>query len=221
VTTSPRRSAPAQQGPPPSLLGLPTAAPAGREWFREHGRRPADPDSGCWFWASLPVDPADGGRFDLADPEGTCYFADQPSVAAMERVGRFTSHGRPVPADHVDGRVVTTIETRELPDTAANLLASGAAPSFRITGELFTMSDYSVPQAWAAAIRGAGHEALLYTPRFSPGGRAIAAFGPAGSHPRPVVRREWLSDVLAGMGLLVEKIPSATAVRIVVPPSSP
>lgn len=184
MTASSRRSAPAQQGPSPSFAGLPTAAPTGSEWHREHARRLADPDRGCWYYASLPADPADGGRFDLPAPEGTCYFADAPVVAAMERVGRFTAQGRPVPADLVRDRVVTTVAARELPGSAADLVAPGAAHSFRVTGELFTMPDYAVPQAWAAAVRSAGHEALLSTPRFSPHGRAIAVFGPRGPHPR-------------------------------------
>lgn len=178
----------------------------------------ADPDRGCWYYASLPADPADGGRFDLPAPEGTCYFADAPVVAAMERVGRFTAQGMPVPADLVQDRVVTTVAAEELPASAADLLAPEAAHRFRVTGELFTMPDYSVPQAWAAAIRDAGHEALLYTPRFSPGSRAIAAFGPRGSQPRDVVRREWLSDVLDAAGIEVEEVPSAAAVRIEAPP---
>jgi hypothetical protein len=138
-------------------------------------------------------------------------------VAALERVGRFTAQRKPIPADLVDGRVVTTIDTAGLPDKAVNLVLKRAATHFQVTGELFTMSDYSVPQAWANAIHQAGHAALIYTPRFSPSGRAIAAFGPRGPHLRPTSSTQPLRAVLDDAGLEVVGIPPASALRFVTP----
>lgn len=218
AVTGGRRSAPAQEGPPASLAGIPTSHPTGTHWYREHSHRPGDPDGGCWYFAPLPANPADGGRFDLPAPEGTCYFANGPRVAAMERVGRFTAQHKPVPADLVDGRVVTTIDTAGLPDKAVNLLAKRAASHFKVTGELFTMADYSVPQAWAAAIHQAGHQALVYTPRFSPSGRAIAVFGPQGSHARATASTQPLRNVLRHAGITTQAIPRAGALTFVAPP---
>jgi hypothetical protein len=218
VTGTAPRSAPAQTWPPPSLRGIPTGRPIGNHWYREHGHRPGASDGGCWYYASLPTDPTTGGRFDVPVPAGTCYFANRPLVAALERVGRFTAQHKPVPADLVDGRSVTTIDTVSLPGKAVNLLAKRAATHFGITGELFTMSDYSVPQAWADAIHQAGHQALVYTPRFSPHGRAIAVFGAQGSQPQSTASTQPLGDVLRAAGITIAAIPPASALTFVAPP---
>lgn len=215
MTAPPPRSAPAQGGPPSSLQGIPTSRPTGSHWYREHGHRPGAADGGCWYYASLPADPATGGRFDVPAPEGTCYFVNRPLVAALERVGRFTA--RHVPADLVDGRVVTTIDVASLPGRAVNLVVKRAVTHFGVTSELFTMSDYAVPQAWAHAIHQAGHAALGYTPRFSPSGRAIAVFGPEGPQPKPTTAAQPLADVLDGVGVTVVSIPPASALRFVEP----
>ena len=217
MSAPPPRSAPVQSGPPSSLKGVPTSRVPGTQWYREHGHRPSTADGGCWYYAPLPADPAHGGRFDLPAPDGTGYFANRPLVAAMERVGRFTAQHKPVPADLVEGRVVTTIDVASLPSRAVNLVANRAASHFQVTGELFTMPDYSVPQAWATAIHRAGHAALLYTPRFSPAGRAIAAFGPQGPQPQPTTSKQPLTDVLEGSAIPVVGIPPASALRFVKP----
>lgn len=219
MTGAAPRSAPAQQGPPTSLQGIPTGRPTGTHWYREHGHRPGAPDGGCWYYASLPADPATGGRFDVPAPDGTCYFANRPLVAALERVGRFTARHRLVPGDLVEGRVITTIATASLPDKVVNLLAKRAATHFGVTGELFTMPDYAVPQAWAAAIHQAEHQALVYTPRFSPPGRAIAVFGPQGPHPQTTASSQPLRDVLHRAGIAVAAIPSASALTFAAPPA--
>ena len=153
-------------------------------------------------------------------PDGTCYFANRPLVAALERVGRFTAQRKPVPADLVKGRVVTTVDVSALPGRAVNLVGKRAATQFGVTGELFTMPDYSVPQAWAHAIHQTGHSALIYTPRFSPQGRAIAAFGVHGSPPGPTAGTQPLADVLSGEGVALAGIPPASALRFVKPPTA-
>lgn len=163
------------------------------------------------------MDPRTGGRFDVPAPDGTCYFANRPLVAALERVGRFTAQGKPVPADLVDGRVVTTVAVATLPRRAVNLIGTRAATHFKVTGELFTMPDYSVPQDWANAIHRAGHSALVYTPRFSPSGRAIAVFGPQGPQPKPTTSTQPLTAVLDDAGVAVVDIPPASALRFVKP----
>lgn len=214
------RSAPAQGGPPASLTGLPTSRVPGTHWYREHAHRPGAPDGGCWYYAPLPAAPSTGGRFDLPAPDGTCYFGNRPPVAALERIGRFTAQHKPVPADLVQGRVVTTINAADLPARAANLVAKRAATHFGVTGELFTMPDYTVPQAWADAIHQAGHTALLYTPRFSPQGRGIAVFGAHGPQPGPTTTMQPLTDVLGSEGITVVGIPPVSALRFVQPPDT-
>lgn len=212
----PRRSAPVQEGPPPDLTGIPTGNVPRTPWFREHQRRPG-PDGGCWYFATLPTDPHhESGRFDLPAPDGTCYFGNSDRVAAMERVGRFTAAHQPVPADFVDGRVVTTADSAVMPPNAADLAAPDAGTQ-GVTGELFAMSDYPVPQRWARALHAAGHHAILYTPRFTPGGQALAIFGPAGARPGPIIRHTPLREVLEDIGVTVAPIPGTTGLIIVDP----
>lgn len=214
TTPGQRRSDPAQEGPPPNLDGVPEGKVAATAWFREHQRRRGD-DGGCWYFASLPSDPiSESGRFDLPAAEGTCYFGDSEAVAALERVGRFTAKHKPVPADFLPGRVVTEIDGHLLPRRAANL-ASRRAGVLGVTGELFTMSDYTIPQQWAAAIRALRYDALRYTPRFSPGGRAVAHFGPGGPRPRPVVKHQPLRRVLGQVGVTIAEIPASPTLTII------
>ena len=217
---APPRSAPAQAGPPTSLRGIPTTRLRAGRWYREHGHRPSSADGGCWYYAPLPADPRTGGRFDVPAPAGTCYFADRPLTAALERVGRFTAQHRPVPADLLADRVVTTVDVADLPATAVHLLAERAATRFGVTGELFTMADCSVPQAWARAIHDHGHSALVCTPRFSPSARAIAVFGAQGPAPTATTSAQPLAAVLHSAGVHVAAIPPASAMRFVRAPTS-
>jgi RES domain len=109
------------------------------------------------------------------------------------------------------------METATLPGKVVNLLARRAASHFGVTGELFTRSDYSVPQAWAAAIHHAGYDGLVYAPRFTPSGKAIAIFGLHGAHPRPVSHQRPLIGVLEAAGVPVVDIPPASALTYATP----
>ncbi|WP_414654855.1 hypothetical protein [Iamia sp.] len=46
-----------------------------------------------WWFASVPVDEAGGGRFDLPAPEGSCYLGTSVSAAVLEA---FLDHSRGV-----------------------------------------------------------------------------------------------------------------------------
>ena len=201
------------------MRGIPTTRLTDGHWYREHGHRPSSADGGCWYYASLPAAPTTGGRFDVPAPSGTCYFADRPLTAALERAGRFTAQHRPVPADLLADRVVTTVDATDLPATAVHLFAERAATRFGVTDELFTMADYSVPQAWARAIHDQGHPALVCTPRFSPSGRSVAVFGPQGPAPTATTSTQPLAAVLRSAGVRITAIPPASAVRFVEPPT--
>ncbi|QDP96486.1 RES domain-containing protein [Microlunatus elymi] len=212
----------AQQLPPArtALNGLPTGTVSRkRGWLREHQFR-SGADGGCWYFATVPPDPTlPSGRFDLPTPHGTCYFADTQRAAAMERVGVWTTKHKPVPQDFVDGRAISTVDPGALPERAVNL-GSPRATGFGVTGELFTMSDYQVPQAWALAVYGLGHAGILYPPRFTPGGRALAVFGRAGvpATPIAVVRQLPLADVLHRNHIRIARIPHSTSLTMVNPP---
>lgn len=216
MTCQPPRSAPAQQEPPADLNRVPTGRVKRTAWFREHQHR-RSADGGCWYFASLPSDPTQpSGRFDLPAPEGTCYFGDSERAAAMERVGRFTTKHQPVPADLIADRIVTKVNANLLPQEAANL-TSPRAGVIGVTGELFTMWDYTIPQQWALTIRRFGHNALLYTPRFTPGAKAVASFGPTGPHPQAVLTRTPLQHVLDRVGIRIAHPPTSTHLTILDP----
>ena len=192
-----------------------------RRWFRHHRRRRSAPDQGAWFFSSSPATaPSVGsGRFDLAQPGGTCYLASTATSAVLELVGpEFVRHGW-VSGTILDARVVSSLSLPEPVRAAA--LDHPQASSFRVSAELFTMSDYATTQAWARAFSAAGFGGILTRLRFSPGGaRGLALFGDAGvpspprvGDPRPVPAR----SLLDAMGIEIVDPPHSSAVVITDP----
>lgn len=123
------------------------------------------------------------------------------------------------------GRMVSTVRLDPVPAPVADLTSPDAA-AFGVTGELSAGNDYEVSAAWAQALFDAGHAALLYLPRFTPGGeRALAVFGavidplvdpdaapPAPLRPSPVSAQP-LVDAVEALGYRVARsvIPSTPA----------
>ena len=159
------------QGPPPAdLTGFPTCrVEVSTDLFRAH-----DASLGAWWFGS-----DGGGRFDLAEPRGTCYLAYDPESAVRERIGPVLGSAAAVPESLLADVVVSRLSlpaAREVAD-----LQSRAAAGHGVTRELETMVPYAVPQAWARAFDGAGLGGVRYGPRFTPGeGSALAVFGQAG-----------------------------------------
>ncbi len=184
-----------------------------RRWYRNHTLRPDAPDGGAWWFGSS------AGRFDLPEPEGTCYLASTREAAVMELVGwSFARHGW-VPADLLDGRVVSTLR---LPTSVrAADCADEHAREWRVTNELTATSAYDVSQAWARIFRRDGFGGVLGALRFSPGeARGLALFGPAGA-PDPA----WEGDdspadaeeIVRVLGIPVVEPPGMAEVEIVAP----
>lgn len=113
---------------------------------------------------------------------------------------------------------MTEVGASELPTRILDLTSSRAATELGVTGELFTMADYTVPQLWAAAAHTAGHEGLRYTPRFSPYAGAVAVFGAQGPDARAVGRATPLRDVLTEADVDVVAIPPSGRLTMVAPP---
>lgn len=191
---------------------------AGSEWFRQHRDRPT-PDRGAWYFASYPAGGEGGGRFDLAEPDGTCYLSSTERGAVNELVGPDCADRGWVDADLVSGRVVSKFR---LPGhvKAANT-TSRRASDFRLTNELPTTERYDITQAWAATLHRAGFGGVYAVLRFTPGPtRGLALFGAAGTptptppgDPNPVAVRH----VVEGYGIEVIDPPSYSAVTIVTP----
>lgn len=197
------RSAP-KQGEPVGLdSSFPRTSLRRKLWFRSHRYRNR-PDSGCWFYASAPAVPDQRGRFDLADPRGTCYLASTELAAARERLGRA---GSIVDAEEVKGVVVTQV--RFDAHSMANLRHPDAALA-GVTRELSTSTQYQLAQAWAAAFDVLGFAGIAYQPRFSPDDtHAVAAFGPSGT-PEPLPDTDstrQLADVLKDHGYQILEAP--------------
>lgn len=192
---------------------------AGSTWYRQHNDRPADTDRGAWYFAYHAPGGVGEGRFDLTEPDGTCYLATTRAGAANECIGPEYADRGWVDADLVNGRVLSTLPLPH--DVRAADMTSPRATPFRVTNEVHSTSDYATTQAWAQTLREAGYGGVHYQLRFSPGpARGLAIFGTGGAptpkpagDPDPVDLREFVED----LDIEVIDPPPFSAVRIVAP----
>ena len=218
LTPTGHRSRPAQGPPPEDLDGFPRFTTR-RACYRAHAVRPDEADLGCWWFASRPAAGPPGGRFDLAEPHGTCYLGLTAGAAARERVGRFLAVGLPVPRGLVDGAVVSRVRLPRPRGRYAELAHTDAA-GYGVTAELSSGADnYDVCVLWADALHAHGFDGVHYTARFSPGGdeTALAVFDEQGARPEyGVLDHRPLGDVLAGLGYRLDRstLPSSTQIPI-------
>lgn len=200
-----------RQGPPEHVdTSFPSFSAGPATWYRAHRVRADCLDGGCWFFASAPRI-GDGGRFDLAVPHGTCYWADSEIAAARERLGR---PGDLVAHDEVAGIVVSTAEVR--PGYLADLLAGDAARR-GVCQELTTAAPYAISQQWAEAFHSCEFDGIRYRPRFSTEpAQAIALFGAAGAGTRgdAVVSHRPVAEVFRECGYTVLDVPRADQLSI-------
>lgn len=152
-------------------------------WYRAHSDGYlGEPDRGCWWFASIP--PGEG-RFDLASPEGTCYFADDIEAAVRERLGKVWGSRPILPPVALDGTTVSSVDLRPFckPENIADTQSVDAAGY--VTREISAGAGYELTQRHAAAFLAAGFVAVAYAPRFTPGAvNALALFG-TGGRPSP------------------------------------
>lgn len=172
------------QPPPATLTGFPRlpARSQPRELYRIfHARhRTTGLLTPPWYDSSTVAgQPAQGGRFDLDPPMGTCYWSDR-------RYGAWVEVFRGVrmldPADARKRRLfVATPPKQRIAD-----LTALAAYRFGVTAEVSTTPDYALPREWAAALAAHGFAAVRGTCRHDPTSRAhnIAVFGRAGASAR-------------------------------------
>jgi hypothetical protein len=133
-----------------------------------------------WRFTSVPPGKS---RFDLAEPQGTCYWSDRRYGSWVE-VFRGTAV---VERSELTRRRLFTAEPPPL--HLANTLAL-AARRFGVTGELSTIADYTLPHRWASALAAVGFAGLVGICRHDPSltARNVAVFGPAGA---PARRAGW------------------------------
>jgi hypothetical protein len=162
--------------------------------FPEHQLLPSDPivrihrhDRGPWWFSH------DGsGRFDLAAPSGTCYFA-------VDELGAFVEvfrEMRVIPDVEVLARRISMIHV-PAPVRLADSTAPEAA-SFGITAAIHSTEDYVKTQTWAGALAAAGFGGVRYLVGHDPAQRnvGVALFGPAGAASLPVHSTDLISPGL-------------------------
>lgn len=186
---------------PGDLTGFPVAAV-------DEAGRVHQGDLGVWWFAN------DGkGRFDLPDPDGTCYLATDVYAAVRE-----VTRGKPAARGWIAKRVITTVHVRDgaaLADTT-----SADAGDFDVTKEICTTTDYGLCQRWAAALRNEGFAGLLHELRHDPRPVAsgVSLFGRHGSRRGPgrVVGRRMLTEGdVTGAGVTAFDHPGSRNVTIV------
>jgi len=165
--------------------------PSEAKELRAFPRRPLDSRQTLWrvsrkghrpWWFGSTLE----SRFDLPEPEGTCYLAADPLSAILEVVGPDRVAGWISPSLLEDRRLH---ELRVPMEHTLGDLTVRQAAGFGITLEIHSHPDYHLTQAWAKRLREAGTEGLLYRARHDPsGGSSLALFGPSGE------RSDWPFD---------------------------
>lgn len=162
--------------PPDEIPELPSAKLGTEALWRIH---PADVSP--WFFDAGP-----DGRFNLADA-GTCYLAEEPIGAFVEKFGRLLRPGGVLPEPLVDSQRLSRLrppraDIVDLTDPKVLGLAGLAA-------EIHATTDYNLTQSWASALRGAGHAGVRYKARHDPREQlvSIALFG-SGKPPRSAAK---------------------------------
>lgn len=158
------------------------------------------------------------GRFDLPEPEGTCYLAADAIAALLEVVGPDRMGGI-LPREFLEARRLR--ELRLPRDHSLSDLTARKASRFGITAEIGTLVPYELPQKWAVRLRQAGSEGLIYRVRHDPAGaEGFALFGPRGERTSWKQGREHLISgrlirrMSEESGLSVVPIPRSNQLRI-------
>lgn len=205
------RQRPALGLPPSGLLRFPRSRlKADAPLYRAHtvNRSP------WWFSSDL------SGRFDLIQPNGTCYLSIDLATALRERFGHDLVRQGLVTFEAAARTQVSELRI-PAPRWLANTCSRNAA-AFGMTREIGTCPTYDIPQAWAAALFATErHAGIRYQTRFTtgPAPNAVALFDDAG-------QRNWPTDpdALGGVqacaraGIKVAHPPTRRQVRIVQPP---
>jgi hypothetical protein len=116
------------------------------------------------------------GRFNLADT-GTCYLAEEPIGAFVEKFGRLLRPGGVIPEPLVDTQRLSRLRPAKV--KVVDLTDPRVLGLAGLTAEIHNTTDYGPTQSWASALRDAGYAGLRYKARHDPRGRlvSVALFG--------------------------------------------
>jgi hypothetical protein len=152
--------------PPNDLPKLPRAKLETKALWRIH---PADVSP--WFFDTGP-----DGRFNLADA-GTCYLAEEPIGAFVEKFGRLLRPGGVIPEPLVDNQRLSRLRPPKV--SVVDLTDPKVLGLIGLTAEIHATTDYGLTRSWASALRDAGYAGIRYKARHDPRGElvSIALFG--------------------------------------------
>jgi hypothetical protein len=124
-----------------------------------------------WFFDTGP-----DGRFNLRDA-GTCYLAEEPLGAFVEKFGRLLRPDGVIPEPLVDSQRLSTL--RPPKGSVVDLTDPKVLGLVGLTAEIHATTDYGLTQAWANALRDGGYAGIRYKARHDPRGQlvSIALFG--------------------------------------------
>ncbi len=167
--------------PPPSpavLAGIPSRPLRALRLHRVYRSGRASP----WWFASRPeqAGTADGGRFDLQQPDGACYLATSSVGAVLEALQDF---GGLVPRGDLQ-RLRRAEVAAGARAPRAGWLTAKRTRAVGVTAALWAGTDRVLTQAWATALRRAGWRALYSGVQHDPAGqlRAVTLFDSQGEH---------------------------------------
>jgi len=132
---------------------------------------------GPWFFDFGP-----DGRFNLAE-SGTCYLAEEPIGAFVEKFGRLLRPDGVVPEPLVDAQRLSRLQPPKA--RVVDLSDPTVLGLVGLTAEIHSTSDYNLTQGWALALQEAGYDGIRYKARHDPRGQLVfvALFG-SGKPPR-------------------------------------
>lgn len=159
--------------PPDDLPELPNTTLGTKPLWRIHAA-----DVAPWFF-----DVGPDGKFNLAE-SGTCYLAEEPIGAFVEKFGRLLRPSGVIPEPLVDTQRLTRLRPPKV-----NVVDLTDPNVLGLTAEIHSTSDYNLTQGWALALQEAGYGGIRYKARHDPRGRlvSIALFG-SGKPPRSAAK---------------------------------
>jgi hypothetical protein len=152
--------------PPNDLPELPSTKLGTEALWRIHAA-----DVVPWFF-----DVGPDGRFNLAE-SGTCYLAEKPLGAFVEKFGRLLRPGGVIPEPLVDTQRLSRLRPSKV--SVVDLTDPKVLGLVGLTAEIHSTTDYNLTQGWALALQEAGYDGIRYKARHDPRGQlvCIALFG--------------------------------------------
>jgi hypothetical protein len=162
--------------PPDDLPELPTTKLGTEALWRIHAA-----DVAPWFF-----DVGPDGRFNLVEL-GTCYLAEQPIGAFVEKFGRLLRPGGVIPEPLVDTQRLSRLRPPKA--SVVDLTDPTVLGLIGLTAEIHSTTDYNLTQGWALALQEAGYHGIRYKAHHDPRGELVSiAFFGSDKPPRSAAR---------------------------------